>query len=189
MYTKLIENFLTNDECDYLINLGESMSLKEMKSSKIVKGKLIDSNLEYKGNKRMGCYFVNEVLLDPILEHQTKKIINTCNRLKPLNSIEYVKVLKYSFNRYNKDDFLEWHEDNHEIINGATLTFIIQLNDEYDGGFVKYILDGTEYNVPKIKGSVFIFESNITHSVEPIVSGKRYSINVWPSSIKKINLL
>jgi predicted 2-oxoglutarate/Fe(II)-dependent dioxygenase YbiX len=160
-----------------------------MKSSKIVNGKLVDMDLEYKGNKRMGCYFVDEILLDPILEKHTKKIIDTCNDLKPFNSIEYIRVPKYSFNRYSKDDFLEWHEDRHEIMVGATLTFIIQLNDDYEAGFVKYIIDGIEYNVPKIKGSAFIFDSNITHSVEPITSGKRYSINVWPSSIKKTNLI
>ena len=179
MFIKLIEKFLNEDECNYLIDLGESMSLMSMKSSKIVNGKLVDTNLDYKGNKRLGCYFTDEILLDPVIEAQSKKIIKTSNDLKPFNSIEYIKIPKYSFNKYSEGDFLEWHEDKHEIINGATITYIIQLNDDYEGGFVKYVESGVEREVPKIKGSVFIFDSNITHSVEPITSGKKYSLNVF----------
>ncbi len=189
MFNRLITNLLTKEECEVIIKMGESHSLVQMKSSKFVDGKIVDSNLEYEGNKRMGCYFVDELLLEPILESLTKKIINLANELKPFNSIEYNKIHKYSFNKYSKGDFLEWHEDRHEIISGATLTYIIQLNDDYVAGNVRYIIEGIEYVVPKIAGSVFIFDPNISHSVDVIESGTRYSINVWPSSTKKINLL
>lgn len=189
MFHKLLENFISEDMCDELIKMGESNSLMQMKSSKFVDGKLVDSNLEYNGNKRMGCYFIDELLLTPVLETLTKNIINTSNQFKPFNSIEYTKVPKYSFNKYSEGDFLEWHEDRHEMILGANITYIIQLNDDYDGGEVKYLIEGLEYNVPKIKGSVFIFDSNITHSVAPVESGVRYSINAWPASIKKLNLI
>ncbi len=189
MFNRLITNLLTKEECEVIIKMGESHSLVQMKSSKFVDGKIVDSNLEYAGNKRMGCYFVDEFLLDPTLQSLTKKIIDLSNQLKPFNSIEYTRVPKYSFNRYSKGDFLEWHEDRHEIISGATLTYIIQLNDDYVGGDVKYMIEGIEYSVPKVAGSVFIFDPNISHSVDVIESGTRYSINVWPSSTKKINLL
>lgn len=189
MFHKLIKNFITDEECRTLIDMGESHSLIQMKSSKIVDGKVVNSDLEYDGNKRMGCFFVDEFLLDPALQILTKKVVDLANQLKPFNSIEYTKIPKYSFNRYSKGDFLEWHEDRHEIISGATLTYIIQLNDDYDGGDIKYMIEGIEYNVPKIRGSVFIFDPNISHSVDMIESGTRYSINVWPSSFKKVNLL
>jgi predicted 2-oxoglutarate/Fe(II)-dependent dioxygenase YbiX len=189
MFHKLIENFITEEECQQLIEMGESHSLIQMKSTKIVDGKVIDSNLEYAGNKRMGCYFVDEFLLDPKLQDLSNKIINLSNELKPFKSLEYFKIPKYSFNRYSDGDFLDWHEDKHEIIYGATITHIIQLNDDYEDGHVKYVIEGIEYNVPKIKGSVFIFDSNILHSVEPIKSGKRYSLNVWPGALKTVSLI
>lgn len=189
MFFKFVENFLTKEECNQIIELGESMSLIQMTSSKIVNGKVIESNLEYSGNQRKGCYFVDDTLSLPLLESINKRIISLSNDLKPFNSIEYTTIPKYSFNRYDSDDFLEWHEDRHEIITGATITYIIQLNSNYDNGFVKYMIEGIEYSVPKIEGSVFIFDSNITHSVESVTKGKRYSLNVWPSSIKKISLL
>lgn len=189
MYHYFIDSFLSSDECDDLIVIGESHTLSEMKSSKFINGKLVESNKEYVGNKRLGCYFLDEFLLEPLLNKITKRIIKTSNDLKPFNSIEYNRITKYSFNRYSEGHFLDWHEDKHEIINGATLTYILQLNDNYEGGNIKYSIEGVEYVIPKIKGSVFIFDSNITHCVTNVLSGIRYSINAWPSSFKKVNLL
>jgi predicted 2-oxoglutarate/Fe(II)-dependent dioxygenase YbiX len=189
MFHELIENFISKEECDYLIDLGESISLTPMKSSKIINGKLIDSNLEYQGNKRMGNYFVDDVLLKPEIKSISERVIALSNKLAPYNGLTYNSISKYSFNRYSNGDFLDWHEDRHEILNGATITHIIQLNDNYDSGYVKYIIEGIEYSVPKIQGSVFVFDSNITHSVDTIQSGNRYSINVWPGSIKKLSVI
>lgn len=189
MFHNLIENFLTKEECDYLINLGESISLIPMKSSKFVNGKLIDSNIEYYGNKRMGSYFTDNILLMPEIRLITNRVLELSNELSPYNGLSYNSISKYSFNRYSIGDFLDWHSDNHEILNGATITHIIQLNDNYDGGDIKYIIEGIEYSVPKIQGSVFVFDSNIPHSVDTIETGNRYSINAWPNSIKKISII
>jgi hypothetical protein len=189
MFTKYIENFLTKEECDSIIEMGESVGLIQMKSSRFVNGKLIAENLEYEGNKRMGCYFTDESLEDPTIKSLSKKIIDLLNELNPFNGIIYNNVPKYSFNRYSNGDFLDWHPDNHEILNGATITFVIQLNDEYGGGDVKYLVNGVAKNVPKKRGSVFIFDSNVVHSVDEVSEGVRYSINVWPSKTIKKSLL
>lgn len=189
MFFKFVENFLTKEECNQLIELGESYSLIQMKSSKIVNGKIVESNLEYSGNQRKGCYFVDDTLSLPLIESINKKIITLSNDLKPFNSIEYTTIPKYSFNRYDVGDFLEWHEDRHEIINGATITYILLNHFRNHRLIVQYMVEGIEYIVPKVKGSVFIFDSALQHSVEPLTLGKRYSLNVWPASIKKINLL
>ena len=69
MFVKYIENFLTKEECDEIILLGESVGLIQMKSSLIVNGKLIEENVSYGGNKRMGCYFYDELLENDILKN------------------------------------------------------------------------------------------------------------------------
>ncbi len=189
MFTKYIENFLTEEECKSIIDLGNSTELIQMKSSRFVNGKLIAENLEYDGNKRMGSYFINELLDLPILKSLTDKIITFSNELNPYNGIIYNGVPKYSFNRYGEGDFLDWHPDNHEILNGATITFVIQLNDEYEGGNVNYIIDGTNHTIPKKFGSVLIFDSNIVHSVDKVIKGTRYSLNVWPSKTIKQSII
>jgi|688.fasta_scaffold251665_3 hypothetical protein len=189
MFTRYIENFLTSDECITLIKLGESTNLTQMKSSLVVNGKVLSENTEYSGNKRMGTYFTNGLLDLPILKELTDKIITLSNELNPYNGITYNRIHNYSFNRYGEGDFLDWHPDSHEIVNGATITYIIQLNDQYEDGDVKYIVNEIEHSVPKKEGSVFIFDSNIVHSVKEITSGIRYSINVWPSKVIKKSLI
>lgn len=189
MFIRYIENFLTPNECQSLIKLGESTDLIQMKSSLVLNGKVMTENIDYGGNKRMGTYFFDELLNLEIIKSLTDKIINLSNELNPFNGITYNGVPKYSFNRYGIGDFLDWHSDNHEIINGATITYIVQLNDQYEDGEVKYIINETEYSVPKKEGSIFIFDSNIVHSVKEITSGVRYSINVWPSKTIKKSLI
>jgi len=189
MFIKYIENFLTKEESEQIILLGESVGLIQMKSSRIINGKLIEENISYKGNKRMGCYFYDDLLENELLKNITNKIIELSNNLNPFKGLYYTKVPKYSFNRYGEGDFLEWHSDNHEILNGATITFIIQLNDEYEGGYVKYITNKTNHIIPKKTGSVLIFDSNIVHSVDEVIKGTRYSLNVWPNKIIKQSML
>jgi len=189
MFTKFIEEFLSKEECDYLIKLGESKNLIDMKSSKFLNEKMINQNLEYVGNKRKGCYFINETLEDEFIISLTNKIITISNNTTPFKSIKYENVLKYSFNKYSNGDFLNWHEDKHEIMGGATITIILQLNDNYEGGYVKYLIDGVENTLPKKRGSIFLFDSNISHFVDVIELGNRYSINAWPTSIKSKTLI
>ena len=189
MFVKYIENFLTPIECNEIIKIGESYDLIQMKSSHIVNGIVVNENVGYDRNKRMGCYFANEYLQTPLIKTLSNKIIKLSNELSPYNGIEYNVVPKYSFNKYCAGDFLDWHSDKHEIIGGATITYVIQLNDDYEGGDVKYLINNIKYSVNKKQCSIFVFDSNISHSVDYITSGIRYSINVWPAKLIKKTLL
>lgn len=189
MFLKYVDNFLSKEECDSIIEMGESVGLSQMKSSLIVNGNLIEENVNYDGNKRMGCYFYDDLLETPLIKNLSNKILELSNNLNPFKGVIYDRIPKYSFNRYGIGDFLDWHPDKHEILNGATITYIIQLNDDYENGDVKYNINGAEISVPKKTGSVFIFDSNIVHSVDKITKGVRYSINVWPAKTIKKSLL
>lgn len=186
MFVKYIEDFLTIDECSFLIELGKSIGLEKMTSSKFVNGVYTESGLNENTNKRKGCYFVDDTLQLPKVKSISDKIISKLNELKPFNGVNYIGVPKYSFNEYSEGDFLDWHSDTHEIMYGASSTIIFQLNDDYDGGDVLYMIDGIEYKVPKKQGSILVFDSNIPHCVDRLNNGIRYSLNVWPSKeIKK----
>ena len=179
MFTKYIENFLTKEECEQIILLGESVGLIQMKSSLIVNGKLIEENTSYSGNKRMGCYFYDDLLENELLKNITNNIIELSNNLNPFKGLYYTKVPKYSFNRYGEGDFLEWHSDKHEILDGATITFIIQLNDEYEGGDVEFKRHGLRFRAKK--NDLLIFPSNFiyNHEVHPVTEGLRYVVVQW----------
>lgn len=182
-----VQNVLNDEQCELLIERGLQTDLQIMRSSKIVNGKVVNQDiLKLDDNKRKGSYYFEDEMKEPIFTSLTNTLLSVINSTKIFNGIEYIDIQKYTFNQYDGGDFLNWHKDSHEIINGATSTIIIQLNDNYEGGEVMYKLDNIDYTVPKKAGSVFIFDSNIEHNVNVVKSGVRYSMNAWPSSkIKK----
>ena len=185
-----VQNVLTSEECKLLIERGLQTDLQIMHSSKIVNGKVVKQDiLKLDDNKRKGSYYFEDEMKEPIFTSLTDTLVSIINSTKIFNGIEYISIPKYTFNQYDGGDFLNWHKDSHEIINGATATIIIQLNDNYEGGEVMYRLDNIDYTVPKKAGSVFIFDSNIEHNVNVVESGVRYSMNAWPSSKIKKTLL
>jgi hypothetical protein len=190
MFNLFVENILDDTQCKLLIERGLQTDLQIMHSSKVVNGKVIAQDiLKLDDNKRKGSYYFEDEMLEPIFTSLTDTLLKLINSLKIFNGIEYNGISKYTFNQYDGGDFLNWHKDSHEIINGATITIIIQLNDNYDGGEVIYRLNNIDYSVPKKAGSLFIFDSNLEHNVNIVKSGVRYSMNAWPSSKIKKGLL
>lgn len=185
-----VQNVLNDEQCELLIERGLQTDLQIMRSSKIVNGKVVNQDiLKLDDNKRKGSYYFEDEMKEPIFTSLTNTLLSVINSTKIFNGIEYIDIQKYTFNQYDGGDFLNWHKDSHEIINGATATIIIQLNDNYEGGEVMYRLDNIDYSVPKKAGSIFIFDSNIEHNVNIVESGVRYSMNAWPSSKIKKGLL
>ena len=188
MFNKLLENILTKNECDYIIQMGLNSDLKSLTTTKFENGKVVTTDVDIYKNKRRGSYFVNGNLDDSILSSLSIKILGILGQITPFNGIQYTDIKKYTFNEYNEGDFLDWHSDLHEIQLGATTTIIVQLNDDYVGGDILYKISGEILKVPKKAGSLFIFDSNIEHSISEMENGVRYSMNTWPSSLIKKQL-
>ena len=91
-----------------------------------------------------------------------------------LNQIDLLK--------YEVGGKYETHTDHHEQAQ-RTLTFILNLNEDYEGGdFIFYNQDNTEMKRIKCTTTTCImFPSNFQypHRIEPITKGTRYSIVAW----------
>ena len=93
------------------------------------------------------------------------------------DNLNQIDLLKYEVGgKY------EIHTD-HGFQIQRTLTFILNLNEDYDGGdFVFYNQNNTEMKRVKCKTATCImFPSNFQypHRIEPITKGTRYSIVAW----------
>ena len=57
----------------------------------------------------------------------------------------------------------------------------VQLSDEntYEGGDLILHFGGEHFTSPRVKGSVIVFDSRLTHEVTPITRGERYSLVKW----------
>ena len=84
--------------------------------------------------------------------------------------------------KYEVGGKYEIHTD-HSHQSQRTLTFILNLNEDYEGGdFVFYNQNNTEMKRVKCKKATCImFPSNFQypHRIEPITKGTRYSIVAW----------
>tara|TARA_R100000329_G_scaffold146468_1_gene133010 strand:- start:1038 stop:1601 length:564 start_codon:yes stop_codon:yes gene_type:complete len=85
--------------------------------------------------------------------------------------------------KYEKGNFYIKHVDQSASLN-RTLSIIINLNEEYEGGDVIFTNPFTDkpYSKPKLKaGDILLFPSNFLypHQVTPLKKGVRYSIVSW----------
>jgi predicted 2-oxoglutarate/Fe(II)-dependent dioxygenase YbiX len=175
-----INKHLTNKE---LFNkLIEFTNFKAVEKMKV--GKITISRLDENVRNVNGYTLTKEKISDKVYFRHINNIMNYCyvfyKAKFPLLKTEYlnqIDLLKYEVGgKYEK------HVD-HFFGSSRTLSFILNLNEEYEGGdFVFY--DQKENEVKKIKcntGTVIFFPSNFLypHSVQPITKGTRYSIVGW----------
>ena len=81
--------------------------------------------------------------------------------------------------RYGKGGHYDWHEDNQEDeFTTRKLSMVIQLQDPemYKGGDL-VIFPNTI--VPRTRGTITFFPSFVTHKVEPVTEGERFSLVTW----------
>jgi len=94
------------------------------------------------------------------------------------------KVHDYRLNRYRKNCFMRTHIDHiYDLFDGPNrgipvLSIIINLNEDYAGGELVFF-DKLKFSL-KV-GDILVFPSNFLfpHSVEPIITGVRYSAVSW----------
>ena len=169
MEINIIEDFLSDNECDYVINKCKSeLTLSEFDN---YYGKL---NRKQKSARIYDLEFINLKL-----ENILKKTIN-------INGMEASGIIhKFKFAEYKVGDYFDWHTDNSVSYTTGVITTIIELNDNYIGGNLEIKnLNGELVPIKNKKGSLYIFDSGLLHRVTEIQSGVRYSLSNWFSLIK-----
>ena len=169
MVINIIENFLTEDECDYILNKCKSeLTLSEID---IYDGTF---NRKQKSARIDDLGFVNSKL---------KNVLKTLINIKGMEISDFIH--KFKFAEYNEGDYFDWHTDNSKSYTNGFITTIIQLNDDYVGGNLE-IKNSNNELIPfqNKKGSLYIFNSGLMHKVTTIESGVRYSLSNWFSLVK-----
>ena len=188
MPSKLIDIIIEDlDETNYIFNQSK------------VNGDLVDK--EIRNSKNSWIDTTNWV--GGLIWHY----IMMANRQNFLYDITCIDNESMQYTHYSEGEFYNWHVDsdiesyykpqhipssgkfdtmedsshfNNEYV--RKLSFIVQLSDpdEYTGGEVQ-LLDNTskQYFVPKIKGTVVVFDSRTRHRVKKIRSGHRRSLVGW----------
>jgi hypothetical protein len=92
-----------------------------------------------------------------------------------IEGISDVTVLKYE-----QTGFYKYHTDHCKKI-PRTLSMILLLNNDYEGGHLSFRWNEEEYKIETKANRLIIWPSNFMypHSVLPVTKGKRYSVAAW----------
>ena len=158
----VIENFINEKECAYIIEQAK----KELQVSTVDKDRRVDERIRKS----------ETAWLSGNTDYTVRRIIKKCvsHTDRPFKNCEQLQVLRYKPGGHYKPHQDVFYQDK----NKRLYTFIIALNDDYEGGeFIMF--DDTEIKFDK--GDVIVFPSLFLypHKVEPVKSGIRYSYVSW----------
>jgi predicted 2-oxoglutarate/Fe(II)-dependent dioxygenase YbiX len=175
----IFENFLSKDECLYVLNkCHEELTLE---TAGVASGKL---------NKRKSSVSWIDDLGD--INIRIKDILR--NSFK-FNGAEATGFESFQFTEYKVGEYYDWHTDSSEThYSERFMSIVIQLNEGYDGGILEIKnVKGELIPVENKIGTLYIFNSRLLHRVTSVEAGTRYSLVNWVSLIKnnskKQNLL
>lgn len=190
-------NFLSEQQCDDIIKLSKKFDLNAGGV-----GDLSNNNLKIKDDYQKKIFQKNcspdirksEVRwfdLNDLTSWIYEKLIKTVNMINFENygmMLKYIEILQFTEYSGLHDSYYKEHDDcgncHHQsnFVDIRKLSFTIQLSEEdsYKGGQ----LEITNWNesifvVPKQKGSITFFLSDMKHQVKPITKGIRYSLVGW----------
>lgn len=160
----LIDNFLSDEECDELIAKSEGIGFAEAKVN-------VDG-----GQTIMKMIRDNERILYEDPTYATVFWERLKAYIKPEIGNSYAIGLNelFRFYKYSPGQRFKMHRDGRYERNETEFsyyTFMIYLNDDYEGGQTKF--HSGEFVSPK-KGTALIFEHSLRHEGEKLINGIKY---------------
>ena len=170
-YTKpvVIENFLSENERIHIKQEAKS----KLHVSTVDKDRRVDEQIR----KSETAWLSTE---DPIIRSVVERCISRTDR--PIENCEQLQVLRYKEGgHYNPHQDVFYQDKNKRLY-----TFIIALNDEYEGGETAFPVINEKY---KLKAGDALFfhtldnygldTSDALHGGQPVKSGEKWICNLW----------
>ena len=84
------------------------------------------------------------------------------------------------FLAYRVGDFFVRHADRDRAgSNRRAVSVIVFVNDDYEGGGLKFIGDDVAITITPTAGQLIAFRSDVLHEVEPVTRGLRFTVVSW----------
>ncbi len=166
----VIKNVLSKRECDHIRKIAEPN----------LEPSTIGGDYEINNSERKSETAWIRASEDPVVD----KLIHKCQSMidRPLENFEDLQVL-----RYKPGGFYKPHQDTFSFDkNRRMYTFIIALNDDYEGGETVFPVINKEYRLEK--GDALFFNTlnnyegmteKALHGGAPVSSGEKWVCNLW----------
>ena len=165
----IIENFLSEKERIHIKQRAES----KLEVSTVDKDRRVNEQIR----KSETAWLSTE---DPIVKSVVERCISRTDR--PIENCEQLQVLRYKPGGHYKPHQDVFYEDKNKRVH----TFILALNDEYEGGETSFPNIKEKYKLRA--GDALFFDtldnygldtSDALHGGEPVKSGEKWVCNLW----------
>ena len=165
----IIENFLSEKERIHIKQRAES----KLEVSTVDKHRRVNEQIR----KSETAWLSTE---DPIVKSVVERCISRTDR--PIENCEQLQVLRYKPGGHYKPHQDVFYEDKNKRVH----TFILALNDEYEGGETSFPNIKEKYKLRA--GDALFFDtldnygldtSDALHGGEPVKSGEKWVCNLW----------
>jgi predicted 2-oxoglutarate/Fe(II)-dependent dioxygenase YbiX len=165
----VIENFLSENERIHIKQEAKS----KLQASTVDKDRRVDEQIR----KSETAWLSTE---DPIIRSVVERCVSRTDR--PIENCEQLQVLRYKEGgHYNPHQDVFYQDKNKRLY-----TFIIALNDEYEGGETAFPVINENY---KLKAGDALFfhtldnygldTTDALHGGQPVKSGEKWVCNLW----------
>ena len=167
---KVIKNVLNKDECDHIMKIAHG----KLHTSTVAKERTVDKK------SRISETAWLKASDDPVVDKLIRKCVSMTDR--PLSNCEDLQVLKYKPGGFYKPHQDCFKKDK----NNRMYTFIVALNDDYEGGETSFPNINKSYRLKK--GDCLFFNTlnnyecitkKALHAGEPVNSGEKWICNLW----------
>ena len=166
----VIENFITEKERAYIIEQAK----KELHVSTVDKDRRVDERIRKS----------ETAWLSGNTDYTVRRIIKKCvsHTDRPFKNCEQLQVLRYKPGGHYMPHQDVFYQDK----NKRLYTFIIALNDDYEGGETSFPNLGIKFKLKK--GDAVFFHnldnheqctSMALHAGEPVKSGEKWGVTLW----------
>ncbi len=165
----VIENFLSENELIHIKQRAES----KLQVSTVAKDRKVDEKIR----KSETAWLSTE---DPIVKSVVERCISHTDR--PIENCEQLQVLRYKPGGHYQPHQDVFYEDKNKRVH----TFILALNDEYEGGETSFPNIKEKYKLRA--GDALFFDtldnygldtSDALHGGEPVKKGEKWVCNLW----------
>jgi hypothetical protein len=166
---RVFHDFLTPEERNHIMTEAE----KELEPSVVSDDRVLDESVR----KSETAWLSRE---DPVVDAVIRRCLKYIDR--PIENCERLQVLRYKPGGYYKP-----HSDSiDDGKNPRLYTFILALNDDYEGGETAFPNLGNEYKLHA--GDALFFDildnyeletSKALHGGKPVKSGEKWICNLW----------
>ena len=178
---KIIENFISEEDAQEFINYINNNHLDNYKFTLGRKAAAL-GNLRYQANIPESFELSDHEEVLPLIKKYSSKFLEECKNF--FNDDFDLYMTAFWMTRFEKNTRLPFHVDNHEGAEHLFRSGVIYLNEDYDGGFIKFLEHSLTYKPKRL--SLVLFDSEYVHEITNILSGARMALPLWATrDIKK----